>query len=97
MEHGWRGEVIHIDHFGNVSTNIRFENLGDAMKEKENITVRLNGIEINGMVNTFGERPVGALVALIGSTGNLGIAVVNGNAQQRLGTKAGDSVEVVYE
>ena len=97
MEHGWRGEVIHIDHFGNVSTNIRFENLGDAMKEKENITVRLNGIEINGMVNTFGERPVGELVALIGSTGNLGIAVVNGNAQQRLGTKVGDSVEVVYE
>ena len=97
MEHGWRGEVIHIDHFGNVSTNIRFENLGDAMKEKENINVRLNGIEINGMVNTFGERPVGELVALIGSTGNLGIAVVNGNAQQRLGTKVGDSVEVVYE
>ena len=97
MEQGWQGEVIHIDHFGNVSTNIRLENLGDAMKDKENITVRLNGIEINGMVDTFGERPVGELVALIGSTGNLGIAVVNGNAQQRLGTKVGDSVEVVYE
>src|SRR5690349_17060176 len=77
MNNGWRGEVIHIDHFGNVSTNIRVENLGDAMTEKEKIIVRLNGIEINGMVNTFGERPVGELVALIGSTGYLGMAVVN--------------------
>jgi S-adenosylmethionine hydrolase len=96
-DHGWRGEVIHIDHFGNVSTNIRIENLGDAMKAKENISVRLAGVEITGLVDTFGERPVGDLVALIGSTGNLGIAVVNGNAQQRLGTKVGDRVEVVYE
>ena len=96
-EHGWRGELIHIDHFGNISTNIRIENLGDAMKQKENISVRLVGVEITGMVDTFGERPVGDLVALIGSTGNLGIAVVNGNAQERLGTKVGDTVEVVNE
>ena len=89
--------MIHIDHFGNISTNIRAEHLGNAMDDKEMIRVRLNGIEVHGLVNTFGERPVGELVALIGSTGNLGIAVVNGNAQQQLGTKAGDRVEVVYE
>jgi len=92
---GWRGEVIHIDHFGNVSTNVRIENLGEALNAKENITVRLNGVEIKGMVDTFGERPVGELVALIGSTGNLGIAVVNGSAQQKLGSKVGDGVDVI--
>lgn len=97
MKNGWRGEVIHIDHFGNVSTNIRVENLGEAIRQKDAILVRLNENEIKGMVNTFGERPVGDLVALIGSTGNLGIAVVNGNAQERLGTRVGDGVEVVYE
>jgi S-adenosyl-L-methionine hydrolase (adenosine-forming) len=96
-DNSWHGQVIHIDHFGNISTNIRIENLGDAMKMKENINVHLNEIEIKGMVNTFGERSVGELIALIGSTGNLGIAVVNGNAQQRLGTKVGDRVEVFYE
>ena len=96
-ENGWRGKVIHIDHFGNISTNIRAEHLGDAMDNKEMILVRLNGTEIHGLVNTFGERPVGKLVALIGSTGNLGIAAVNGNAQQKLGTKVGDGVEVTYK
>jgi len=94
---GWRGEVIHVDHFGNVSTNIRIENLGDAMNDKENIIIRLDGTEINGVVNTFGERPVGELIALIGSTGSLIISVVNGNAQQRLGTKIGDRVVLVIK
>lgn len=91
---GWRGEVIHIDYFGNISSNIRAENLGDAMEQKENIIVHINGIEIKGMVNTFGERPVGELITLLGSTGNLGISVVNGNAATRLGVKIGDEIIV---
>ena len=95
-KNGWRGEVTHIDHFGNISTNLRVEHLGEAMKAKEKVIVRLSGSEIHSMVNTFGERPVGELIALIGSTGNLGVSVVNGNALQRLGSKVGDVVEVMY-
>ena len=91
---GWRGEVIHIDHFGNISTNIRVGDLGDAMKHKENIIVSLGDIEINGLVNTFGERPVGEIIALIGSTGNLGIALVNGDAAAKLGVKQGNEILV---
>ena len=95
IKDGWHGEVTHIDHFGNISTNIRIENLGDAMTQKEKIIVRLNETAINGMVNTFGERPAGEIIALIGSTGNLGIAVVNGNAAAELGVKPGDEVLVM--
>jgi hypothetical protein len=91
---GWRGEVIHVDHFGNISSNIRAEHLGAGLQKKENITVRLNGIEIKEMVNTFGERPVGDLIALIGSTGNLIISVVNGNAAAKMGVKIGDEILV---
>jgi S-adenosylmethionine hydrolase len=95
-DHGWRGEVTHLDHFGNISTNLRVEHLGEMLERKEKIVVHLSGYQIHGMVNTFGERPVGELVALIGSTGNLGIAVVNGDAARLLATKVGDTVEVVY-
>ena len=91
---GWRGQVIHIDHFGNISSNIRTEHLGEAMKQKESIIVDLNGIEVKGLVNTFGEQPLGELIALLGSTGNLGIAVVNGNAATKLGVKIGDEIIV---
>ena len=92
---GWRGEIIHSDHFGNLSSNIRIETLGEALKEKERITVRVGGTEIQGLVNTFGERPVGELVALIGSTGNLIVCVVNGSARERLNSKVGDPFEAI--
>ena len=96
ISHGWRGEVNHIDHFGNVSTNIRVEHLDEMMKTKENILVRLNGMEIKGLVNTFGERPAGEVIALIGSTGYLGISVVNGNAAAQLGVKPGDEIFIQW-
>jgi S-adenosyl-L-methionine hydrolase (adenosine-forming) len=92
---GWRGEVIHIDHFGNLASNIRAENLGEAIQQKENIIVRLNGIDIKGMVDTFGERPVGDVIALLGSTGNLIVSVVNGNAASTLDVKLGESIEAI--
>ena len=69
------------------------ENLGDAIQNKDKIIVKVNGIEINGMVNTFGERAEGEVVALLGSTGNLIVSVVNGNAADKLGVKVGDRIE----
>jgi S-adenosylmethionine hydrolase len=87
---GWSGEVIHIDHFGNISTNIRVENMG----EEPGAMIRLRGTEIQGMVRTFGERTPGTLVALYGSTGNLIICEVNGNAAKRISAQVGDPVEV---
>lgn len=92
---GWRGHVIHVDHFGNISSNLRAEHLGDNFPTNmDAITVRVGGVEIRGMVNTFGERPAGELVALLGSTGSLIVSVVNGSAAQRLNSKLNDPVEV---
>ncbi len=88
--HGWQTEIIHIDHFGNLSTSLYAEHLaGQAVA-----WVQVGGERISGLVNTFGERPPGALIALFGSTGNLIISVVNGSAAQRLKAQVGDLVEV---
>lgn len=95
INHGWRGEIIHIDHFGNLASNVRVENLGAAIQTKDKIIIKLDGIEIKGMVNTFGERAVEEVVALLGSTGNLIVSVVNGNAATKLGVKVGDEIEVI--
>lgn len=94
---GWKGEIIHIDHFGNLASNIRIEDLGDALKSMDKIRVRLGGVEIKGLVNTFGERPVGELIALMGSTGNLIVSVVNGSAAERVNVKIGDPFDAVLE
>ena len=94
---GWRGEAIHVDHFGNVASNIMQANLGDALKSKESIVVRVGGAQVKGLVNTFGEGAVGELVALMGSTGNLIVSVVNGSAVERLAVKPGDPFEVILK
>lgn len=85
-----RGEIIHIDHFGNISTNIRREHLNDT----DSIRLKLCGENIDGLVRTFGDRPPGSLVVLYGSTGSLIVSVVNGSAADRLNAKIGDEVEL---
>jgi S-adenosylmethionine hydrolase len=91
---GWRGEIIHIDHFGNLASNILSEHLPGWLDAAEKIAVRLCGVEICGLVKTFGERSPGELAALFGSTGNLIVSVVNGSAAEALGAKVGDPCEV---
>ncbi len=88
---GLRGEIAHVDHFGNLATNIRAEDLAGL----DGVAVRAGGAEVRGLSRTFGDRAPGELVALIGSSGDLVLAVVNGSAAQRLDAKVGDPVEVV--
>ncbi len=92
---GWRGEIIHVDHFGNLASNIRVEDLGEAIRKKDKITVKVGNVEIKGMVNTFGERSGGEVVALLGSTGNLIVSAVNGSAALKLNVKVGDVIEAI--
>jgi S-adenosylmethionine hydrolase len=90
---GFAGEVIHIDHFGNIATNIRHEHLGETRK----LTVHLGEHWIYGLVQTFGEKSAGEAVALYGSTGDLIISIVNGNAAQSLGVQVGDPIEILLQ
>ena len=89
---GMRGRIIHIDHFGNLATNVRQEDLEGNQK----LLVKLRGAEIPGLVRTFGERPVGELAALLGSTGSLIVSEVNGSAARRLEAQVGDEVDVTF-
>lgn len=87
---GWRGQVVVVDYFGNLSTNLSGQHLADI----ESVVVRIAGREIHGLVKTFGERPPGELVALLGEVDDLTISVVNGDAARLLGAGVGDTVEV---
>lgn len=88
---GWLGQVIHIDHFGNLSTNLNVSHL----KPTKEVMINIKGVQITGLVSTFGERPAGTLVALLDSSGSLAISVVNGNAAQVLSAAVGDEIEVL--
>lgn len=90
---GWRGQLISIDHFGNLSTNVSEE----ILKGARNLQFRIAGRTIQGLSKTFGDRSKGDLIALIDSDGCLAIAIVNGDAARTLGVHAGDPVEIIFE
>jgi S-adenosylmethionine hydrolase len=86
------GQVMHIDHFGNVLTNLPgpdVESLGPA------VTVRLGELQIHGLQTAFAYGESGEPAAYIDSSGHLAVAVVNGSAQDRLHCHSGDPVEVL--
>ena len=79
------GEVIHIDAFGNLITNIREEHLAEGKSWRFEIA----GESIDDFCRAYGFAQEGQLVALIGSLGYLEIAVRNGHAARRLNGRLG--------
>jgi len=83
-----RGQVIHIDAFGNIITNIT----EGMLIESDRWTFELAGEVINTFQRAYGHVEEGQIVALIGSMGYVEIAIRNGHAAHRLGVTVGDSV-----
>ena len=84
------GEVVYVDHFGNLTTNITLESLPRATS----VAIEIAGRRISGVSTAYGDVTEGEVLALIGSTGFLEIAVSSGSASQRLGVGKGAPVRV---
>ena len=75
------GEVVHIDSFGNLITNIgrdRFTQATAAQLAEVWITSPFH--TCTGLGTTYGEQPPGSVIAIFGSFATLEIAKVNGRA-----------------
>lgn len=86
------GEIIYIDNFGNLITNIASKDVADFSGQQ--IEIEVSGRSVGGVLKTYGEVKEGSLLALIGSYGNLEIACNMGNAAKLLNAKEGDKVFV---
>jgi hypothetical protein len=82
------GEVLHIDHFGNLITSFRDLHLSHRC------TVEIAGVRIDHMSQTFSDEQTGAYLAYVGSCGHLEVAIRDGNAAQQLGVSLGTPVHV---
>ena len=82
------GHVLHIDRFGNLILDVRE---GDCTL-REGLVLEVAGRRIQGLGCTFTDVPAGELVAYIGSSGHLEIALREGNAAQSLGMKIEDKI-----
>jgi S-adenosylmethionine hydrolase len=89
-EAGLVGEVIFRDTFGNLITNVNIDRLGQD--PSDSWVIEIAGERIEGISRTYGERPTGTLIALIGSSGWVEVAVVNGDAARHLTAGSGTTV-----
>jgi len=81
------GHVLHVDHFGNLVTDVRAEDLPAGRVE-----VTIGGQRIEGLARTYEEGP--DMKALVGSAGYLEVACRGGSAAYRLGVDVGAPVLV---
>jgi S-adenosylmethionine hydrolase len=92
-ENGWLAHVTIIDIFGNLTTDLPAE----ALEARRDVLIRIRGYEMDGIIDSYGHREVGDLVAVVDSEYYIEIAVVNGSAQKKLAAEIGDVVEVIYQ
>ena len=82
--------MIFRDAFGNLITNINADHLADVPRDAW--VIEIAGERIEGILRTYGDRPAGTLIALVGSSGWVEVAVVNGDAARQLTAGAGTTV-----
>jgi S-adenosylmethionine hydrolase len=92
-----RGEVIYVDRFGNLVSNIdrrTGDQIGSRFRHKS-LSVRIEGGAAMRILDAYGDAPKGAPLAIFGSFGLLEIAVRDGNAAAHFAAGPGSPVSLV--
>jgi len=82
-------DIIHIDHFGNLITNLKQTDL------PENFTLKINGKMINKLQSFFAEAERSELFMILGSAGFLEIAAFQDSAEKLLNVQINQKVLLV--
>lgn len=94
-----RGQVVHIDKFGNLITNITEKDIQEAFSgaAKEKLLVLCGEHKIKGLSSTYSNVSLGEPLALFGSYALLEVSVREGDASNILSIKRGDPVTILSQ
>jgi S-adenosylmethionine hydrolase len=91
-EHELRGEIVRVDRFGNLITNIdrrTFDKIADGPLE-----ISVGGQAVTRVVSTYADVANGEVCALFGSTDHLEVAANGGSAARALDVDRGVAVRI---
>jgi len=91
-----QGRIIHVDRFGNCITNLTTDHL-HAIDIGRRIVVDISDQQLFGLFRTYSDGPTGIPMCLIGSSGQIELAVRNGSAAKHLGVDIGDKFRVRHD
>ena len=85
---GREGEVVRIDNFGNIITNLKSLNKDSYTVYYNNLTKKLNFYDI------YEKAKYGELFLIKGSCHTLEISIKNGNASEKFNVCVGDEIKI---
>ena len=91
-EQSIEGEIVYIDGFGNLVTNISERELASA--SKENIALSLGDVTVRGLVNNYTAGQNGGFIALVNSWGLVEVSRYRDSAKARSQAEIGDRVQL---
>jgi hypothetical protein len=90
------GEVLHVDHFGNILTNITPELLAE-LYSGQHVAVSINRTTATmPFLTTYADGQQHRLICLINSSDEFEVACVQGRASEHLAVRVGDRVVLQY-
>jgi hypothetical protein len=87
------GEIMHIDGFGNIITNLNEKDIPQKYAKIVNVELPDISLKLN-FGKTYAQAKFKEPIALIGSHGFLEIGLNQGNAAEKFHVKAGDNIVV---
>ena len=87
------GEVLHVDDFGNIITNINERELTKSQFKAMNVKLQNFSVKV-AFGETYAQTKAREPIGLIGSHGFLEIALNKGNAAEKFHSKAGENIVV---
>ncbi len=91
------GEILHIDDFGNIITNVslnELERTGITEGNLFNLKLKVDMVKLK-LCTAYGEVNAKQPLAIIGSHNFLEISVNQGNASKTFDIKIGDAVMII--
>jgi len=81
------GQILHVDRFGNLITNIKIKDLAG-----KDAVIEVAGYSIQGISDYYAQKE--GVMAILGSSGYLEVSLKGGSACDFLGALVGDEIKV---
>lgn len=94
-DHLITGHVIHVDHYGNLITNITRDSI-ETIGHERSFVISFAREKVSRISNRFTQPPEGECVCIYNSQNNLVIGINKGNASELLGLDFDSQVNVHF-
>ncbi len=89
------GEIIHADHFGNLTSNISRSMLYSFIRNPADLVLQIGRIKIQGLSENYSSCKAGENGLLINSWDKLEIFCRDGNANKKIRAELGKTIKII--